>query len=146
MAKCRIIPVQICGIRLYNKELGTCAVRGRTSCHGNRSPYMGNIIFYAIIGKFTFDGLIRSTSSIALWITTLNHKSVNDPMESQSVIKVLLYQFYKICYCNRCCIRIQFHINLAVIFHCDCCMISSGKLLAGINYCSTCFFCVLGTI
>ena len=138
MAKCSIISIQICRIRLHDKELRACAVRVCAAGHGDGSTYMGNIVLHTIIGKFSFDLLICSAGSVALRIATLDHKSIDDPVESKPVIKVILYQFNKVGYSDRGCIRIQFHIDLSVVLHCDCCMVGTSKLLAGIDHCSSC--------
>ena len=89
---------------------------------------MGNIIFHAIVAEFSLDILIRSTGSISIRVSALDHKSINNTMESKSVIKSILGKLYKICHCNRCGICIQFYLNGTVILDLYLCMMCSCKL------------------
>ena len=42
------------------------------------------VIIYPLVWTV---GAIRTTSSIPFWVTPLNHKAVNDPMEGQPIIE-----------------------------------------------------------
>ena len=107
---------------------------------------MRNIVFHSIAGKFALDGILCSAGSVSVWISALDHKSVNDPVEGQTVIKIVLYQLYKICDCDGCGVCIQLYIDLAIILYGDGSMMGSCQLLAGIDHSCSCHLCILGTI
>ena len=133
MAKSCIISVQKCTVCLNNKELRACAVRITGSCHGNSSSCVGNIIVHSIVTELTLNILFRSTCSVSVGITTLNHESFHDTMECQSVIETFLCEFHEICHCDRCCICIQFHINRTVILYFNLCVMNSCQFFGSIQ-------------
>ena len=94
---------------------------------------MRNIVIYSIVAELTLNVLVRSACSISIRIAALDHKSIHDAVECQSVIETFLCKLHKICYSNRRCICIQFHINRAIIFYFDFCMMSSCKFFGSIQ-------------
>ena len=94
---------------------------------------MRNIILYSIVAELTLNILIRSTGSISVRITTLDHKSIHDTVECQSVIETFLCKFHKISYCDRRCICIQFYLNGAIIFYFNLCMVSTCQFFRSIQ-------------
>lgn len=93
---------------MHNEKLAGCTIHETGTCHGDDAAYMGNVIFYAVRGKFTLYGLTRATGAISEWVTTLNHKTVNNTVKGQSVVKTFISKIDKIGNRNRCGIRIQF--------------------------------------
>ena len=90
---------------------------------------MGNIVLYTILRKLALNSLIRASSSGSFRSSALDHKSINNTVESKSVIEMLLCQFHKVGYTDRCCVRIQFHLNGTVVLHLNLCMMKTGKRL-----------------
>ena len=88
---------------------------------------MGNVILHAVFREFSFDGLIRAASSGSLRIAALDHEAVNNTVESQPVIEMLLCQLHKVGNADRRCIRIQFHLDGAVILHFNFRMVDADK-------------------
>lgn len=54
-----VLAVQEGAVLMYDEELGRSAVRVIGAGHGDGAAYMGNIIFHAVLGEFSFDGCIR---------------------------------------------------------------------------------------
>ena len=67
-------------------------------------------------------------------------------MEGQTIIKIVLYQLYKICDCDGCSVCIQLYIDLAIVLYGDGSMMSSCQLLTDIDHSCSCHLCILGTI
>ena len=132
MTECRIIAIQECAVRLYDEELGACAVRIRRSRHGDGSSYMRDVILHTVTGKFSLDRLICTAGSIALRITALHHETIYDTPESQSVIESVLCKLHEVCHCDRSCVCIQFYLDASIILDIDPCMMDSCQFLAGI--------------
>ena len=80
---------------------------------------MRNIIFHNVCRELTFDGLLRTAGSVSFWIATLNHETVDDPVEGQTVIEAVLSKFQKICHSDRSGIAVQLHLDGTVIFYLD---------------------------
>ena len=66
------------------------------SCHGKNTRCMSKIVCNTILGKFTLDAVSRATHSGSIRASSLDHKSVDDTMEDQSVIEAILYKTDKV--------------------------------------------------
>lgn len=90
MAESGIVPIQKQAVLMDDKELGGSAVRVAGSCHGDNAPFVGNIILHAVFRKFPFDIFIGTAGSIAQRIAALDHKTADDPVEGQAVVKAFI--------------------------------------------------------
>ena len=68
-----------------------------------------------------------AAGAVAVGVAALDHEAVNNTVESQPVIEMLLCQLHKVGNADRRCIRIQFHLDGAVILHFNFRMVDAGK-------------------
>ena len=80
---------------------------------------MLKVVWETVSGELSFDAVAGPAHSGALRVATLDHKTIDDTMEDQSIVKPFLNQRDKILYCVWCDIRIQFNFDHAAIFHFD---------------------------
>ena len=78
---------------------------------------MRNIILHAVLGKLTLDGFVGAAGAVALGITALDHKAVDDPMECKPIVKTILRQLAEVRHGNGCGIGVQLHGNGAVVLN-----------------------------
>ena len=70
--------------------------------------------------KFCFNGIPWSTSSVRgtvfafrVWVTTLDHKTRNHPVENGAIIKPFFGQVFKVFNMPRCFILQKFQLNIS---------------------------------
>ena len=79
---------------------------------------MGNVIFHTVPENSPL--MVSSEPPVPfLWIATLNHETVDDPVEGQTVIEAVLSKFQKICHSDQSGIAVQLHLDGTVIFYLD---------------------------
>ena len=105
---------------MHDKELASCGVRCHGARHGKNAFGMLQIIFYAILRKFTLDGITGASGSVSVRISALDHETLDDSVENQSVIKFFVDQADKIVYGNRGGFRIKLSLYDISVFHSDC--------------------------
>ena len=57
--------------------------------HGENALCVLQVIFYAVLGEFSFNGVAGTACACALGTSALNHKSGNDPVKGQAVVEAL---------------------------------------------------------
>ena len=129
MAEPGILTVQKRGIGLDNKELAAGAVIVIGARHGYGAPDVGDIVFHAVLGKFALDVLVGAAGAVALGISALDHKAVDDPMERKSIIKSVVGQLAKIRHGNGRGIGIQLHGDGAVVLNLELGMMEAGAVV-----------------
>ena len=76
---------------------------------------MGKIIFKAILGKLTFDGISRTSHAGTLRTAALDHKATDDSVKDQAVIEAVFDKADKIVYSVRSFITSPFAIVMVTI-------------------------------
>ena len=87
--------------------------------HGYGSPGMGQGIVKPVGAELSGNSLLRASGAVPVWISSLDHKSVDNPVEGQSVIESAFRQGNKILHGLRRRVPVQLHRNGAVVFHRD---------------------------
>ena len=91
-----ILAVKVGRILMHDEELGACAVGHHAAGHGKDSSGVLKLIFKAIIGKFPLDAVAGTSHAGAGGISALYHKSGNDTVEDDAVIKALIDKAYEV--------------------------------------------------
>ena len=129
-----------------NKELRTTCIRS-TICHG-KNPHF---IKMKVIRKFIWNLITRATCTCACWVATLNHKSIDNTMECNAIIKAFFYKVVKVFNSNRRFRAIQTNFNLSIIciknsiFICNWSICKIRHLINRFSLCNRCnrFICTI---
>ena len=84
-----VLTVEMGRILMHDKELGGCRIVRVAARHGNDTAGVLDGIGDAVGGELTLDGDGGSAGAVALGVTPLDHKVLDDTVEDQTVIKAL---------------------------------------------------------
>ena len=100
--------VQVRLRKLRDKELGTGRILA-TVCHGDDSRFVLEVVLFVI------DGVTGTARSIPVRITALDHESLDDTVESETIIKALVCKVDKVRDGVRSGLEVQVHHNLPLV-------------------------------
>ena len=72
-----------------DEELASCRIGIAGPCHGDGSPFMAKGILDPVCRKLAADGIAGAADSRPVGIPALDHESLDDTVEGQSVVKAL---------------------------------------------------------
>lgn len=80
---------------------------------------MGKVVCNAVCTEFALDICAGAAGAVALGIAALDHKSGNNAVEYQPVIKIAVGKLYKVFDCYRRDVVIKLKLDHAAVFHSD---------------------------
>ena len=117
-----IMTIKIVVVFLHDKELRARRIELIRAGHRNGAALVLQGINDAILDKFTFDSLGRATRAIALRVSTLHHKAIDDAVEGQAIVEARLREVAKIRNADGGFVGIQFELNLSLTSNLYCCV------------------------
>ena len=77
---------------MHDEELGACGVRVHRAGHGENALRVRQIILETVVGELALDTVSRTTHSVAVRASALDHESLDHAVEDQSIIESLIYK------------------------------------------------------
>ena len=77
---------------MHDEELRAAAVIAVGARHRKNASFVAYGVFNAVCGKFALDVVVAAARAVALWVTALDHKALDDPVEGQTVVEALVYK------------------------------------------------------
>lgn len=105
---------------MHDEELAACGVGSHGTGHGKNAFCVLQVIFYTVLGEFSFNGVTGAAGSVTNRVAALDHKAFDDSVENQPVIEILIDQTDKVIYGNRGDFRIKLCLYNISVFHGDC--------------------------
>ena len=105
---------------MHHEKLAAGGVGCHGACHGENALFVAQVIFKAVGGELTLDAVAGAAGTGACGVTALNHKTADDAVKDQAVIKSLLNEGDKVIYRVGSDFRIQFCLENAAVFHFKC--------------------------
>ena len=84
---------------MHNEELAASGIRKHSTCHGENTRGMCQVIFEPILRKFSFDRVARASHAGSVWTAALNHEATDNTVKNQTVIEDVLYKTDEFVYC-----------------------------------------------
>lgn len=102
---------------MHNEELGTGRIRSHGSCHGKNAGAVFQIIGEAVLAELSPDAVARASGSGSFRAAALNHKALDDTVETKPVVITALNQADKIIHRIRGDFRIKLRLHNITVFH-----------------------------
>ena len=97
---------------LHDKELATVGIWTSVS-HGQGTTDIVKFFWEFILKWFAVDWLATHTSSS--WVSTLNHKVLDNTVENDTIIVAIFWKSYKVSHCFRSMFREELDTQVSVI-------------------------------
>ena len=98
-AKACVSAVQMRSSLVHNEELASGRVGMHSSCHGENTLRVAQIILETVLIKFSFDGISRAAHAGSVRAAALNHKAIDDTVKDEAIIEAFFYKTDEIVYC-----------------------------------------------
>ena len=102
---------------VHDEELASCGIGMHGSCHGQNTCGMLQIVGYAVGSEFTLDAVAGTAHAGAVGTSALDHKTADDTVEDQTIVKMLVDQTDEIVNGFGCYVGIKLTFDHTAVFH-----------------------------